>query len=288
MNAAERLRFLRRLKVRRRRITVLTAYDAPTAALLEKAGVDLILVGDSVGPVLLGHPSTTDVTMDEIIHHARAVRRGAPQTPVIGDLPLAGRTGGIGRALAAARRFVSEGGCDAVKLEWDDDAPRLTALLVRRGIPVMGHVGLTPQTAEATGGLRARGRTAEEACAIRHAAKAFESAGAFSVVLECIPAELGASITKALAIPTIGIGAGPSCDGQVLVFQDLVGANPGFEPRFLKRYARTRDAERRAVAAFLRDVRGARFPARRHGYAMKKGEWERYRLLLKLRGEAHP
>ena len=259
-----------RWKKPKRPIAVLTCYDAPTAALLERCGTDILLVGDSVATVLLGYSATTEVTLDEMLHHARAVRRGAPRSFIVGDMPLKGLAGGLAGALRSARRFLEEGGCDAVKIEWSPRAPAITRKLVSRGIPVMGHTGLTPQRARALGGLKLQGKTAQSARNIVRASRAFEEAGAFSLVLECVPAELASFITRALRIPTIGIGAGPACDGQVLVFQDLVGLTPQFKARFVRRYARVHETEEKAVRRFLADVRGRRFPARRESFNMDR------------------
>ena len=251
---------------------MLTAYDAPTAELLESAGIDLILVGDSLGMVLLGYPSTTNVTMDEMIHHAKAVRRGAPRSLIIGDLPLKGVEKGPGQALASARRFIEEAHLDAVKLEWSQNAMQTTELFVKHRIPVMGHAGLTPQTADKNNGFTVQGREASSALKIFEAARAFETKGAFSVLLECVPRPVAQIITKSLRVPTIGIGAGPHCDGQVLVFHDLVGIFKKFRPRFVKRYANLDRAMRRAVELYKRDVLAGKFPRNAQSFLMRKEE----------------
>lgn len=260
---------------------MLTAYDAPTAELLEASGVDLILVGDSLGMVLLGYPSTTFVTMDEMIHHAKAVRRGAKKSFIIGDLPLKGIEKGPRQALESARRFLKEASCDAVKLEWGSRTVEMLDLLTKHKIPVMGHAGLTPQTAAKKGGFRVQGRDAQSALAVAKEAQIFEKRGAFSVLLECVPVPVAKVITEELAVPTIGIGAGPYCDGQVLVFHDLVGIFKKFTPRFIKRYARLDDSMRKAVAAYVKDVREGRFPGKKHGFSMKREEF------VKFEGEIH-
>ncbi|MGH7198271.1 MAG: 3-methyl-2-oxobutanoate hydroxymethyltransferase [Candidatus Omnitrophota bacterium] len=265
-----------RAKRRGKKWVMLTAYDAPTAELLEVSGVDLILVGDSLGMVLLGYPSTVFVTMDEMIHHAKAVRRGAKRSFIIGDLPLKGIEKGPRQALGSARRFLKEGGCDAVKLEWGSRARKTMELLIRNKIPVMGHAGLTPQTAAKKGGFRVQGREAESALAVARQAEIFEKCGAFSVLLECVPVLVAKAITEKLAVPTIGIGAGPHCDGQVLVFHDLVGIFKKFRPRFVKRYARLDDVMRKAVGAYVKDVREGKFPSRQHSFSMKKEEFVKF------------
>ena len=262
----KRLRFFKK-KVRRR-YTMLTAYDAPTAALLERAGVDMLLVGDSLGMVVLGYDSTAPVTMEEMIHHAKAVRRGAPRSPVIADMPLKGIERGPAQALASARRFIREAGADAVKVEWGPKALAITRLLTSKGIAVMGHVGLTPQTL----GFKVRGATAEQALDIVDQALAFENAGAFSVLLECVPSPVAALVTRRLRVPTVGIGAGPHCAAQVLVFHDLVGIFKKFSPRFVKRYAELDAHMERAVRNYVTEVRRGVFPAARHAFSMKPDE----------------
>ncbi len=266
---------------------MLTAYDFPTAEVLEKAGADLILVGDSLGMVLLGYSSTADVTMDEMIHHAKAVRRGAKNSFIIGDLPLKGVEKGPQQALISSKRFIREAGCDAVKLEWGPKALETTDLLVRNKIPVMGHIGLTPQTAAKIGGFKVQGQDAESALKILEAALLLEKHGVFSIILECVPAPIAAVITKTLKVPTIGIGAGPACDGQVLVFHDLVGIFTKFTPRFVKHYARLEPLMKNAVEKYVRDVKAARFPQRKHSFLMKKEELLNFRnraLKKKVRG----
>ncbi len=260
-------------KKHKKKWTMLTAYDAPTAELLENAGIDLILVGDSLGMVLLGYSSTQQVTMDEMIHHAKAVRRGAKNSIVIGDLPLKGVENGPRHALESARRFIEEAGLDAVKLEWGKDAIRATELLRKNNIPIMGHVGLTPQTKT---GFLVQGRQAKSALDIFKAAEAFEANGAFSVLLECIPSSIAQAITKKLSIPTIGIGAGPYCDGQVLVFHDLVGIFKKFKPRFVKRYADLDNSMRRAVNMYKKEVNDGKFPKKEHSFLIKKSELETF------------
>ncbi len=259
-------------KKRRKKCVVLTAYDAPTATLLEELGVDAILVGDSLGMVLLGYPQTSCVTMNEMLHHLKAVRRGAPKSFVIGDLPLQGVEKGPRQTLESAKWFVGEGGADAVKLEWSAHALESARLLTRNKIPVMGHVGLTPQQAKSKKDLKVQGKDCRKALRIVEQAEQFEHAGAFSVLLECVPSTVARAITKLLAVPTIGIGAGAGCDGQVLVFHDLVGLFKKFTPKFVKRYARLEPLMARAVQRFSRDVRQGSFPARKNEFHMTPQE----------------
>ena len=259
---------------------MLTAYDAPTAQILEEAGVDFILVGDSVGMVLLGYPSTREVTMDEMIHHARAVRRGAPDSFVIGDLPLKGVEKGPRLALASAQRFMKEGGCDAVKLEWGRHCLEALDLMRRHRIPVLGHVGLTPQTAATKEGFKVQGQEAGQALKIFRQAKLLEKHGAFGVLLECVPRPVAKAITAGLSIPTIGIGAGPDCSGQVLVFHDMVGLFKKFSPRFVKRYANIESPMRRAAERFVKEVHQGTFPTKKHSYEMKREEFQLFQKAM--------
>ena len=259
-----------------RKLTMLTAYDAPTAEILEKAGIDMILVGDSLGMVVLGYPTTRPVTMDEMIHHAKAVRRGAKKSFIIGDLPLLGVEKGPKQALLSARRFIEEAGCDAVKVEWMPARRPTVDLLICKGIPVMGHVGLAPQTVKSKKGFGVRGGKAQEARDIFNAALGLERAGIFSLLIECVPMSLARAITESLKIPTIGIGAGPDCDGQVLVFHDIVGFFSRFTPRFVKRYADLGGAFEKAVLNFKKDVVEKRFPKGKHSFQMAPSEWRRF------------
>jgi len=248
---------------------MVTAYDAPTARLAAAAGVDILLVGDSVGTARLGYESTVPVTMDDILHHCRAVRRGAPDMHIVADLPF--MTYGVSdvQAVTNAGRLIQEGGADAVKLEGGTPLASRISAIVRAGIPVVGHIGLTPQTAGMLGGLKVQGRDLDSARALVDDALAVERAGAYALVIEVIPAELGALITERVAIPTIGIGAGASCDGQVLVETDLLGLDDRFSPRFAQRYADLATTIRDGFAAFAEDVRNGKYPADAHTYAMK-------------------
>jgi 3-methyl-2-oxobutanoate hydroxymethyltransferase len=249
-----------------RKITCLTAYDYPTARLLDEAGVDILLVGDSLGMVVLGYDNTLPVTMEEMLHHTRAVRRGARRALVVADMPYGSFHLSAEDTLRNAVRFVKEAGAEAVKLEGGERRLELIARLVEAEIPVMGHVGLTPQSLHALGGFKVQGKTSEAAERLRRDARAVEAAGAFSIVLESIPRELAAEITRELRIPTIGIGAGPECDGQVLVLHDLVGLSFGHTPKFARRYAEAGAAIARAAREFCDDVAAGRFPSDAESY----------------------
>lgn len=248
------------------RITCLTAYDYPTARLVDQAGVDIVLVGDSLGMVVLGYESTLPVTMEEMLHHTRAVRRGVRRALLIADMPFGSYHGTLTEAVANAIRFVKEAGAEAVKLEGGERRLELIARLGEAEIPVMAHIGLTPQSIHAMGGFKVQGRTAEAAERLLRDARAVEAAGAFSVVLESIPRELAAEITAELRIPTIGIGAGPECDGQVLVLHDMIGLVVGRQPKFTRRYADAAGDISRAVAVYCADVREGRFPTDAESY----------------------
>jgi 3-methyl-2-oxobutanoate hydroxymethyltransferase len=240
-------------------IVMITAYDAPGARLVEAAGVDVILVGDSLGMTVLGHGSTLPVTMDDMVRHTSAVVRGSREALVVADMPFMSYQASYEDALRNAGRFLAEAGAHAVKLEGGERVAELVGLLTDAGIPVMGHVGLTPQSVNVFGGYRLQGRTAEAALRLVEDCLALEAAGAFAVVLELVPAELAALVSEELAIPTIGIGAGAGCDGQVQVFHDLLGLGD-FTPKHAKRYAEVGTAITKAVAAYTADVRGGAFP----------------------------
>ena len=250
-------------------LVMVTAYDAPTARLAVEAGVDLLLVGDSVGTALLGYESTVPVTVEDMLHHTQAVRRGAPQAHVIADMPFMSYQVSDEQAVTTAGRLVKEGGADAVKLEGGAALASRVRAITAAGIPVVGHVGLTPQTAGALGGLKVQGRDEASARALVDDARAIEAAGAYALVLEVVPAPLGAIITGQVSIPTIGIGAGPDCDGQVLVWTDLAGLGDGPLPRFVRRYADLNTVIREAFAAFAAEVRSGAYPAPDHTYPMR-------------------
>jgi 3-methyl-2-oxobutanoate hydroxymethyltransferase len=250
------------------RLAMLTAYDYPTAKLVAEAGVDLILVGDSLGMVVLGYDSTVPVTMDDMVHHTKAARRGAPSAFLIADLPFLSY-GTLEEALVNSARLMKDAGADSVKLEGGREVAPLVEGLVRAGVPVLGHVGLTPQTASALGGYRLQGKDEENARRIVEGAQALEQAGCWGVVLELVPAPLAKLITEKISIPTIGIGAGAGCDGQVLVFHDLVGMFSGFTPTFVKRYTEAGTAIRDAVAQYAEEVRSGAFPSESQAFSMK-------------------
>jgi 3-methyl-2-oxobutanoate hydroxymethyltransferase len=248
------------------KITCLTAYDYPTARLLDEAGVDVILVGDSLGMVVLGHENTLSVTIDEMLHHTRAVRRGTRRALVVSDMPYGSYHTDAAESLRNAMRFVKEAGAEAVKVEGGERRLELISRLTEAEIPVMGHVGLTPQSLNALGGYRVQGKTADAAEQLIRDARAVEAAGAFAVVLEAVPRELAAQITRELRIPTIGIGAGPDCDGQVLVIHDLLGLTFEQTPRFARQYANLGEIISQAVREYCEDVRSGTFPSDGESY----------------------
>jgi 3-methyl-2-oxobutanoate hydroxymethyltransferase len=260
------------MKRRGDKIAMVTAYDAPSGRLVDAAGVDVVLVGDSAAMVVLGHDSTVPATMDEMLILTRAVTRGARRPLVVADMPFGSFQVSDEAALENAIRFVKEAGADAVKLEGAGRMlPRVRAL-VDSGIPVMGHIGLTPQSATALGGFKAQGRTARAATQLYADALALEAAGCFSLVLEAVPAPVAARITEALTIPTIGIGAGVDCDGQVLVYHDMLGLYEGHAPRFVKAYADLAGETKRALEQYVTEVRSGAFPEERHTYAIPEEE----------------
>jgi len=266
-----RVNHLARMKQGGRKIAALTAYDFLTAQLLDRAGIDLILVGDSLANVVLGYPTTVPVTVDEMLHHAKAVVRGVSRALIVADMPFLSYQTGIDDAVRNAGRFLKEGGVEAVKLEGAGPALEVVERLVQVGIPVMGHLGYTPQSVHRFGSNVVQGKTAAKADELLDDAIALEGAGVFGMVLECLPAEVARLITERLTVPTIGIGAGPFCDGQILVFHDLVGLTPS-PPRFAKQYAALARIIEDAAAAYLRDVRDGRFPAAEHCYQMSEDE----------------
>jgi 3-methyl-2-oxobutanoate hydroxymethyltransferase len=261
-------------------IVMVTAYDYPSAQVAEAAGVDVVLVGDSAAMTVLGYPSTVPVSLEEMLILAAAARRGLTNPLLVGDLPFGTYEASNEDAVRTAQRFVKEAGCDAVKLERGGSSAERAGAIVAAGIPVMGHVGLTPQTATALGGYRSQGRTAERALEVVEDALALERAGCFAVVLEAIPSDVTDALMPHLTVPAIGIGAGPSADGQVLVFHDLLGIYDGHAARFVKRYGQVREAMVEGVTAFTDDVRARRYPEREHGYTMAPDEAARLRELL--------
>ncbi|MHB8690754.1 MAG: 3-methyl-2-oxobutanoate hydroxymethyltransferase [Solirubrobacteraceae bacterium] len=262
-------------------IVMVTAYDFPSARAAESAGVDLVLVGDSGAMTVLGYPSTVAVTVDELLMLAKAVRRGLRTPFLIGDLPFGSYEASDQQAVETAMRFVKEAGCDAVKLERGNETSVARArAIVQAGIPVMGHVGLTPQTSTALGGYKAQGRNTAAAARIVYEALALQDAGCFSIVLEAIPSAVAAELQPLLEIPTIGIGAGPSTDGQVLVFHDLLGIREGRGARFVQRYADLQAEMNAGVAAYAADVRERRYPGPEHGYSIDEDELAEFRAVL--------
>jgi 3-methyl-2-oxobutanoate hydroxymethyltransferase len=260
------------MKERGQKIVMVTAYDAPSGRLADAAGVDLVLVGDSAAMVVLGHESTVPATVDEMLVLTRAVTRGAVRPLVVGDLPFGSFQVSDEEAVQNAIRFVKEAGADAVKLEGGGPMLSRARSIAAAGIPVMGHIGLTPQTATALGGFKAQGRTAAKARELYQDALALEAAGCFSLVLEAVPAPVAERITDALSIPTIGIGAGAACDGQVLVWHDLLGLYEGRAARFVKRYADVSSEIRRALETYADEVRGGAFPEEQHTYSIPEDE----------------
>jgi 3-methyl-2-oxobutanoate hydroxymethyltransferase len=271
---------LTEMKARRQPIVMVTAYDAPGGRLADASGADIILVGDSAAMVVLGHDSTVPATVEEMLVLTRGVTRGARRPLVVADMPFGSFQISDADAVANAVRFVKEAGADAVKVEGAGPTLSRVHALVGAGIPVMAHVGLTPQSATMLGGFKAQGRTAEKARRLLEDAHALEAAGAFSIVLEAVPAPVAARITEELTIPTIGIGAGVDCDGQVLVWHDLLGLYEGRAPRFVKRYADLAGEIRRALEAYAEDVRARRFPEERHTYAMPEEELTQFEAAL--------
>jgi 3-methyl-2-oxobutanoate hydroxymethyltransferase len=264
-----------RMKKDGEKIVMLTAYDYPSARLAEEAGVDVILVGDSLGMVVLGYDSTVPVTMADMTHHTRAVRRGARETFVITDMPFLSYQISPAQALENAGRLVQDGGCEAVKVEGGEEIAAQVRALTRAGIPVCAHVGLTPQSATALSGYKVQGRTAEAANKLLRDALALEEAGAFMIVLECIPVQVAQLVSGRLSIPTIGIGAGAACDGQVLVWHDTLGMFDRFTPKFVKKFETLGVKAREAVGAYAREVREGTFPGPEHTFTMNEAELKR-------------
>lgn len=261
---------LRVMKQRGEKIPMLTAYDYPTARLVEQAGVPIILVGDSLGMVVLGYDSTVPVTMEEIIHHTKAVVRGTERAIVVADMPFMTYQVTTEEAMRNAGRLLKETGATAVKLEGGEEVAEQVRRLTNAGIPVMGHLGLTPQSVNQLGGYRLQGKTPAAAVKLLHDAKALEDAGAFAVVLETIPARVAECVTQRLEIPTIGIGAGPYCDGQVQVLHDFLGIFQDFVPRHAKQFAKVGATIREAVASYVQDVQGGAFPTAKESFGMKQ------------------
>ena len=271
---------IKEMKQRKEKIPMLTAYDYVTAKMVDEAGVPLILVGDSLGMVMLGYESTIPVTINDMIHHTKAVVKGAKKALIIGDMPFMTYHSSVSDTLQNAARFIQEGGAQAVKLEGGDVVAEQVRRLVDCGIPVMGHIGVTPQSQHQLGGFKARGKVLEEAKKLLSDACILEEAGAFAIVLECTPAPLSELITQKLAIPTIGIGAGPACDGQVQVISDMLGLYTDFVPRHAKQYARLAGQINIAVSSYISEVKSVSFPTMEHSYTMDES------LIKQLRTES--
>jgi len=267
---------LRARKQRGERITMLTAYDYPLASMIDQVGIDIILVGDSLGMVVLGYPNTLPVTMEDMLHHCRAVARGAKYALLVGDMPFMSYQASIPEAVHNAGRFLQEAGMDAVKLEGGSERLDAIRAICSAGIPVMGHLGLTPQSVNQLGGFRPQGRQADSARKLLEDALALQAAGCFSLVLESVPGRLAKVISERLEIPTIGIGAGADCDGQVLVTHDLLGLFERFTPRFAKKYANLNQEMKRAFACYKEEVLAHTFPAAEHTLDMSDQEWQTF------------
>jgi len=259
----------------RKKITCLTAYDYPTARLMDEAGVDIVLVGDSVGMVMLGYDTTLPLTIEEGLHHTKAVRRGVQRALLVADMPYGSYHGDLSEALRNAMRFVKEAGAEAVKIEGGERRLELISRLTEAEIPVMGHVGLTPQSVNALGGYRVQGKTPATAEQVLRDARSVEAAGAFAIVLEAMPRELAAEITRTVHVPTIGIGAGPDCDGQVLVLHDMLGLTFQEPPKFARRYANLSEVISQAVRQYCEDVQNSAFPTDAESYHAPVGAKDR-------------
>ncbi|MDD2703345.1 MAG: 3-methyl-2-oxobutanoate hydroxymethyltransferase [Candidatus Omnitrophica bacterium] len=259
----------------KRKITMLTAYDFPLAALVDKAGIDMILIGDSLANVVLGLQSTTEVGMAEMLHHSKAVTRAVKHALVAGDMPYESYQLKPEDAVRNARRFIEEAKCDFVKLEWFDKCLSVTGEIIKAGIPVMGHIGLTPQTADKIGGFKVQGKDAEAARRLIEQAAALEKSGCFSILLECVPDKIAGIISEKLTIPTIGIGAGVHCDGQVLVIHDLLGLYERFTPKFVRRYVNLAPSIQKALEEYRDDVIKEKFPGPEHSFTIKEEELQK-------------
>ncbi|MFA5338996.1 MAG: 3-methyl-2-oxobutanoate hydroxymethyltransferase [Candidatus Omnitrophota bacterium] len=255
-----------------RKITLLTAYDYPSGRLIDEAGVDIILIGDSLAMTVLGYESTVPITMDEMIHHAKAVKRGAKYGLMIGDMPFMTYNIGEKETIRNAGRFIKEGGCGAVKIEGGTEMTGVVKALVKAGIPVLGHIGLTPQTATQLGGFKVQGKDAASAQKLLDSALSLEKAGCFAIILECVPDKLAKLITEKLGIPTIGIGAGAYCDGQALVTNDMIGLFDRFTPKFVKKYADLWPLLLNAFKRYKDEVEGGKFPSEEHSFTMNESE----------------
>ena len=265
----------RKMKQDKEKITILTAYDYPTAKIVDAAEVDAILVGDSLGMVVLGYENTTQVTMEDMLHHIKAVTRGTERAMVIGDMPFLSYHLGVSQSVLNAGRIIQEGRAQAVKLEGGHEVAEDIKAIVKAGIPVMGHLGLTPQSIHNFGGYYIQGKTVEQANKMIDDAKALEEAGVFSIVLECVPAELASLISEKISVPTIGIGAGVGCDGQVLVLHDIMGLYQGQSPKFVKKYAAIGENMQQAAAQYIKEVKQGLFPVEEHSFHMNEESLKR-------------
>lgn len=274
---------LQKYKTQQRPLTMVTAYDYGSAELVDAAGIDLILVGDSVGMVVMGLDSTVPVTMEQMLYHCRLVARGSRYAFLVGDMPFLSYQTSVTEAIQNAGRFLKEAGMEAVKLEGGQEMADTITAVSRAGIPVMGHIGLTPQSVAQLGGYRIQGKTAVAAQKLLDDALALQAAGCFALVLEAVPAPVATAISQRLHIPTIGIGAGPGCDGQVLVYHDMLGLFDKLQPRFVKRYAHLRQTIMEALTAYREEVTSGQFPAENHTYAMETAEYEAFMAYLAAR-----
>ena len=274
---------LKKMKDKGEKISMITAYDYPFALLADMAGIDIILVGDSVGMVVLGYENTLPVTLEDILHHTKAVTRAVKRAMVVADMPFLSYQTGVRDAIVNAGRLIKEGLADAVKVEGGRNVTNIVSALVDANIPVMGHIGLTPQRIKIFGKYSVRGKTVETAMKLIKDAKALEDAGAFSIVLELIPTEVAKIITEEVSIPTIGIGAGPYCDGQVLVIHDILGLYEKFVPKFVKQYANLGETIKKAISEYISDVKNRKFPEDRHSFFMKKEDFEK--LLKRIKNK---
>lgn len=261
---------IKKKKIENRKIVALTAYDYPTANLVDEAGIDLVLVGDSLGMVVLGYETTLPVTMDEMIHHTKAVVRGCKKALIVADMPFLSYHTDINEAIKNAGRFIKEAGAQAVKLEGGSERVEAIKAIIETGIPLLGHLGLTPQSVHQIGGYKVQGKDKKIAEKIIKDAKLLQEAGCFALVLECVPALLAKLISEELKIPTIGIGAGPQCDGQILVIHDLLGINKGHIPKFVKKYFEGYKLMLEAIKEYKKEVQGGLFPLKEHSFSMEE------------------
>lgn len=262
---------IRHLK-NKRKITMLTAYDFPLGSAVDKAGIDIILVGDSVANVVLGLTDTKEMTMEQMLYHAKAVRRAVKNALLVGDMPFEAYQKDVANSVKNAERFVKEAGCEAVKLEWFENALDAAKMIIKSGIPVMGHIGLTPQTADKLGGFKVQGKDAEAAKRLLDQARQLEAVGCFSILLECIPDKVSEIITKNVKVPTIGIGAGPYCDGQVLVTHDMLGLFERYTPKFVKKYIHLTELMIKAFTDYKKEVEEGKFPLKEHSFSINPEE----------------